>query len=106
HELRTPLNVILGFSDLLMSDAEIMDAPRVAERSQHINSSALRLYRLIENFLIYAHTEILLTDTAQMEFLKRSYVVYPKSTIVNTAQQRLTQQERDEDLQTDVHGVE
>lgn len=106
HELRTPLNVILGFSDLLMSDAEIMDPPRVAEMSQHINSSALRLYRLIENFLIYAHTEILLTDTAQMEFLKRSYVIYPKATIVHTARQRLTQQERDEDLQTDVHEVE
>ena len=106
HELRTPLNVILGFSDLLMSDADIMDAARVAEMSKHINSSALRLYRLIENFLIYAHTEILLNDKAQLEFLKRSYLVYPKSTIVHTAAQKAGQHEREGDVAADVHDVE
>ena len=57
HELRTPLNVILGFSDLLMTDSEDMDGEHIGEMSRHINSSALRLYRLIENFLIYSHTE-------------------------------------------------
>ena len=35
-----------------------MDAEHIGEMSRHINSSAMRLYRLIENFLIYSHTEI------------------------------------------------
>ncbi|MFN8447427.1 MAG: response regulator [Anaerolineae bacterium] len=66
HELRTPLNVILGFSDLLMTDCELMDAERIGEMSRHINLSALRLYRLIENFLIYTHTELMMTDHRQL----------------------------------------
>ena len=37
HELRTPLNVILGFSDLLMTDCQLMDAERIGEMSRHIN---------------------------------------------------------------------
>lgn len=106
HELRTPLNVILGFSDLLMTDAEMMEGERVSEMARHINGSALRLYRLIENFLIYAHTEILMTDKTQLEFVRRGYLVYPKSTITHTATQRAEQCERGEDLITDIHEVE
>ena len=70
HELRTPLNVILGFSDLLMTDCQMMEPERIEVMSRHINLSALRLYRLIENFLIYTHTEMLMTDHRQVEYLK------------------------------------
>src|SRR5829696_518410 len=37
HELRTPLNVILGFSDLLMTDCRLMEAERIEVMSRHIN---------------------------------------------------------------------
>ena len=106
HELRTPLNVILGFSDLLMTDSELMDSAHVGEMARHINSSALRLYHLIENFLIYSHTEIMLSDPRQVEFLKRSYMVYPRSTIEHCAMQKAEQVERAADLDTYVEDVE
>ncbi len=106
HELRTPLNVILGFSDLLMTDSDIMDAEHIAEMSRHINMSALRLYRLIENFLVYTHTELMMTDHRQHEFLKNNYLVYPKSTIEHSAVQKAQQVERDDDLELNVQDTE
>ncbi|MCC6802507.1 MAG: response regulator [Anaerolineae bacterium] len=106
HELRTPLNVILGFSDLLMTDSELMDTERIAEMSRHINLSALRLYRLIENFLVYTHTEILTTDHRQLEYLKSNYSLYPRSTIEHSAEQKAQQIERRDDLELEVYDTE
>ncbi len=102
HELRTPLNVILGFSDLLMTDSEEMSGEHVGEMARHINSSALRLYRLIENFLIYSHTEIMLSDPRQVEFIKRSFVVAPRSTIEHCVVQKAEQCGRDRDVEMDI----
>jgi signal transduction histidine kinase len=106
HELRTPLNVILGFSDLLMTDSQLMDSVRIAEMSRHINTSALRLYRLIENFLVYTHTEIMLTDRRHLETLQNNYAVYPKSSIEHSATQKAQQSERMRDLELTVRDVE
>ncbi len=106
HELRTPLNVILGFSDLLMTDSEMMDGEHIAEMSRHINLSALRLYRLIENFLIYTHTEMITTDQRQLEVIHNNVVVYPRSTIEHSATQKAQQSDRAADLHIEAQDVE
>lgn len=106
HELRTPLNVILGFSDLLMVDSQLMDAARITEMSQHINQSALRLFRLIENFLVYTHTELMFRDRHQIQNLKNSYSVYPKAAIEHNTKQRVEQADRQRDLYLSVQEVE
>ena len=105
HELRTPLNVILGFSDLLISDAEVMSAARISEMARHINSSAMRLFRLIENFLVYAQTELVKSDPRQLEALRAGYLVYPQSAIVNYAEHKARTLGREGDLVLDVHNA-
>jgi signal transduction histidine kinase len=77
HELRTPLTSILGFSDILMVDAAILEPKRITELAQYINNGALRLYRLIENYLFYAQLEILLTDQQRIEGIRQSYTSDP-----------------------------
>ncbi|MGQ9910217.1 MAG: hybrid sensor histidine kinase/response regulator [Candidatus Flexifilum sp.] len=105
HELRTPLSVILGFSDLIMTDAPSMDAARIVEMSRHINNAGMRLYRLIENFLTYAHTEIILTDPEQREAMLASRMLYPLSAIENYAVMKARQHEREADLKLDIEDV-
>ncbi len=105
HELRTPLSVILGFSDLIMTDAPSMDASRIVEMSRHINNAGMRLYRLIENFLTYAHTEIILTDLEQREAMLASRMLYPLSAIENYAVMKARQHEREADLKLDIEDV-
>ncbi len=60
HELRTPLNTIIGFADILSAEAMRLSPTQVAEWSNHINSAAQRLYRLIENYLTYVRVESIL----------------------------------------------
>lgn len=105
HELRTPLNVILGFSDLLMLDAGSMEATRVAEMAHHINVAGMRLYRLIENYLLYAHTEILINDAAGSARLRQSLLIGPESHIERYATQRAEQHKRAADVTFDLEPI-
>jgi two-component system, sensor histidine kinase and response regulator len=81
HELRTPLNVILGFSDLLLYDAETIEPPRIVDMAGYINSAAMRLYRLIENYLIYAQVEVTATNPDQMKLLHDGVTLNASSVI-------------------------
>jgi two-component system, sensor histidine kinase and response regulator len=58
HELRTPLNTIVGFSDILLSEAQRIKPDQIAAWADHINKAAQRLYRFIENYLFYAKFQI------------------------------------------------
>lgn len=106
HELRTPLNVILGFSDLMMTDYSAMEAVRMGEMARHINNAALRLYRLVENFLIYANIRLMQTSPEQFESLRQRPTYGPRSTIEFVANQHAEQYERNEDVALDVADVD
>lgn len=62
HELRTPLNTILGFSELLMSDAVEVSPEQMRNWGKHIHSSGQRLLRIAENYLVYARISIALNN--------------------------------------------
>jgi len=51
HELRTPLNAIIGYSDLLVEDAEALDLPEFSADLQKIHLSGQHLLLLISNVL-------------------------------------------------------
>ncbi len=112
HELRTPLNVIMGFSNLMMMDAEGLDTKRVQEMSQYINGAANRLYRLIENYIMYAYTEIVLSDTnpesKRREVFKTGVMYYPMSAIEGYVRERAqsVQPPREDDLVFDLKDVD
>jgi two-component system sensor histidine kinase/response regulator len=58
HELRTPLNGIIGFSQMLKDYPETFGPEELPELGERIYSSAMRLYRLIQNYLLYAQLEL------------------------------------------------
>ena len=58
HELRTPLNGMLGFGQQLMDYPESITHEDLAEIGKNIYDSAVRLYRLIQNYLIYTQMEL------------------------------------------------
>lgn len=108
HELRTPLNIILGFSELLVSDGLDMEGVRVVEMAKYMHTAGQRLYRMIENYLIYAHIEIVKGDAAQMNAIRQGITLTPKAPIQAIAEARAAQYERSADLVfqlEDVQGV-
>lgn len=109
HELRTPLNVILGFSSLLISDAEIFDAPHVREMAEYINAAGNRLFRLVENYVTYSYTEIVLSDSSaeskRRDVFKSGIMVNAASTLQAVALEHAAFSSRGGDLVFDVTDV-
>jgi len=73
HELRTPLNAILGYTQLLLGDAEV--APNHLRQIEIIQHSAESLLALINNILAAATThataiKLELTETPLQPFLE------------------------------------
>lgn len=54
HELQTPLSGIMGLSELMMLQSEELIPCEVYEFADGIRHSAERLYRLIQNYLLYS----------------------------------------------------
>lgn len=98
HELRTPLTGILGFSDILIADASIMEPDRIAEMSQYIHNAAQRLYRLTENYVVYAQLEIMRSDSNRMQAMRQFTTDKPRSVIENAAYLKAQFYRRESDL--------
>lgn len=67
HELRTPLNGIMGLAQILMEDYATMAPEDVLDTARCIYQSALRLHRLIENFLVYSQIELMASESKKIE---------------------------------------
>ena len=67
HELRTPLNGIMGLASLMIDDYSIMPPEEVLESARYIHESALRLHRLIENFLVFSQIELMASESKKIE---------------------------------------
>ncbi|MDX1953352.1 MAG: hybrid sensor histidine kinase/response regulator [Verrucomicrobiota bacterium] len=98
HELMTPLNGILGFASVLMQDAQNLPPQEVLEFAQHIHTSASRLQRVIENFLLYSQIELVFTDPAKVEAYRNADPSAVKSVLTDLARKKADQAGRSNDL--------
>ncbi len=98
HELRTPLTGILGFSDILMSDCNFMGTDKISEMAKYIFDAAQRLYRLTENYLVFAQLQLMAVDAERVEILRKSVTIGPKALIEDAAMQIAEQYQRTADL--------
>jgi two-component system sensor histidine kinase/response regulator len=61
HELMTPLSVVLGFSELLVDQVDRMDRAAIRNMAIDIRQSSKRILHLIQNYLLFAEIDILLS---------------------------------------------
>lgn len=99
HELRTPLNAILGFSELIISEYEVLERSDILEMVGQIQVSGKRLYRLIQNFLLYAELEMSATNPERLEEMQNGELNGVKSLLAEKARQQAKQANRTADLQ-------
>lgn len=104
HELRTPLTGILGFSDILVTDCAEMKPEKIAEMAHYIFTSAQRLYRLTENYLVYAQLAVMRTDVERLETIRSFTTPEPSTIIENAALSRAQQYDRTNDLIVDLEN--
>lgn len=98
HELRTPLNTIIGFSDMLMSEAEHIKPEQTIEWAEYINLAAQRLYRLVENYLIYVRAEIMSQNEVELAAQNKKFVDHPNIVVQFHAMHKAQQVGRSKDV--------
>ncbi|MFN6568708.1 response regulator [Dendronalium sp. ChiSLP03b] len=103
HEMRTPLNGILGFSQILMEEAELLDSQAIREMAEYIYDSGERLFRLIQNFLLYAELEIIATDPQQIKILQSQETAFPPLALANLIAETAKKLGREADVQVDFY---
>ncbi len=78
HELRTPLNTIIGFSDMLIVESNLVKPEDVYEWAGHINGAAQRLNRLVENYLTYVRIQSLARDAKRLVKIRAQSTPNPR----------------------------
>jgi two-component system, sensor histidine kinase and response regulator len=104
HELRTPLNAIMGFSELILSEYSILEESDILEMMGYIQLSGHRLYRLIQNFLLYTDLEIAATNPELLKEMRSSEFSCVESLLSEKARQQAKQANRIDDLQLNLEN--
>ncbi|MEX0268192.1 response regulator [Leptolyngbyaceae cyanobacterium UHCC 1019] len=105
HEFRTPLTAILTSADLLCGIADEATPAEILEIAQTIQSGTKKLYRLVQNFLLYAKLELLLRDDTRSHALPLGETHEPSSLITEIAKRLAQQRDRIADLQIDLDNA-
>ncbi|NEP79482.1 MAG: hybrid sensor histidine kinase/response regulator [Okeania sp. SIO3C4] len=99
HELRTPLNGIIGSSNFIIEEFQDLENDEILEMVESIHISAHRLYRLIQNFLLYADLELLSRDRDRLKLFITGSLSNPKSIIREVAVEKAKNFNRLKDLE-------
>jgi signal transduction histidine kinase len=106
HELRTPLNAILGFADLLLGSLDSLERDEIKEMVEDIKAGGIRLYRLIQNFLLYADLELIAKNPERLAKLDGDRSISAKPIIIAQATQQATKADREKDLAIELPDFE
>lgn len=98
HELRTPLNSILGFTEILLNQSEYIDVAETQEMLVGIKTAGNQLFRLIQNFLLYAELELQAANPDAHSLSSQKEISYPKVIITAVGHQQGKQAQRQQDL--------
>lgn len=102
HEIRTPLNGILGFCTLLMSEWQELEESEIEEMLDSINNSGKRLYRLIQNFVLYQELKEIARNPQKVNELRCDRTNLAKQLIIEPALEIAKQAKREKDLQLEL----
>jgi two-component system, sensor histidine kinase and response regulator len=98
HELRTPLNGIMGLASLMIDDHASMPDSEVLESAKFIHQSALRLHRLIENFLVYSQIQLMAHGSKRIEISDALPAIQTQDVITEVAKAVAKRHRREKDL--------
>jgi signal transduction histidine kinase len=105
HELRTPLTSILGYAELLIDNQYSLALEDIPQIGSSIYHAALRLHRLIENYLSYVQIEQISQHPVLMKRLRDSQTLEPSQLIHEQARKVALTHRRDNDLYLEVDDI-
>src|SRR5437762_4492844 len=103
HELLTPLNGILGLASMMVDEEMVFSPHEIRTFAQNIQISALRLHRLIENFIIYSQIELTKADPKRFAELRQNERAFTREIITAVTGQKAEAagRQKDSSLETE-----
>ncbi|MBD2439473.1 hybrid sensor histidine kinase/response regulator [Nostoc sp. FACHB-110] len=83
HEINTPLNGILGMSQLLIENSELINEPEEIEIVETIYTSASRLHKLAQRFLLYSNLELISRDAQKIRQIQEEFENCLSKTVIH-----------------------
>ncbi|HUR46805.1 MAG TPA: hybrid sensor histidine kinase/response regulator [Candidatus Saccharimonadales bacterium] len=102
HELRTPLNGIVGLANILIEDHGKLPPEEVLESAKYIHESAMRLHRLIENFLVFSQIELMGSESKRIEISDTTAPIAVDRFVSDIARNVASRYKREADLVIDL----
>ncbi len=103
HELNTPLNGILGMSQLLMNNRDLIDESEEVEIAESIYTSANRLHKLTQRFLVYSNLELVIRDQKKIRHIReKSDKCLTKAIINDVSDKKAKELNREKDLKLEL----
>jgi two-component system sensor histidine kinase/response regulator len=102
HEFRTPLTSLVGYSELLLTDSEVLTPDQVIQMADAVLKAGKRLQRQIENFLLYAQLEMIKLDSEWTAVLRNARTSDSVGIIEDTVRHQASERGRDADLVVEV----
>ncbi len=98
HELRTPLSVIIGCAELLRMTCETPDEEQIIQMVEVFHGAALRLQRLIENYLFFTKLQLIKYESENRKQWKNEQAIIEKDFFFVLATKYANEIERKDDL--------
>lgn len=105
HELNTPLSGIIGFSEVMMNEADFMSHEEVREMAGFINESSLRLKKTISKYLNYSKLQVLLNDPNERISLLKSDSIISNELVEAVLNKEKFDKSRFDDLVVDIESA-
>lgn len=102
HELRTPLNGIMGFSELLITNLDVLEKTDIQDIAENIFLSSKRLNRLIQKFLIYTDLELSSTNPERIQTFQAYSTPSVEPILLEEVFREIQYYKREQDLQIDL----
>ncbi|GAB4547419.1 MAG: response regulator [Anaerolineae bacterium] len=101
HELRTPLTGIMGYVNFIVGDFDSLRPEQVYQMLQGVQRATNRLYRLIQNYLLFTQLEIVGMDEVRRALLFQYRDLQPTN-VIEASQSVLAERAENYHRQADV----
>lgn len=101
HEFNTPLNGIMGMTELLIEQHDLIGQTEGLEIAETIHDAAIRLQKTTQNFLLYTNLELIARVPQRLEQFQRTAqqsVTQPTTVLMEVASGIATRRNRGSDL--------